>query len=66
MTSIGIESVKAPKTPLSALIPPGPVVTLMTPRPLRHARVGFGGHGAGLLVMAADVGQLRLRARWRR
>ena len=26
-TTIGIESVQAPKTPFSALIPPGPVVT---------------------------------------
>ena len=31
MTSMGMESVHAPKTPLSALMPPGPVVTLITP-----------------------------------
>ncbi len=29
--SIGMESVQAPKTPLRALMPPGPVVTLTTP-----------------------------------
>ena len=31
ITSMGMESVQAPKTPLSALMPPGPVVTLTTP-----------------------------------
>ena len=31
ITSRGIESVQAPKTPLRALMAPGPVVTLTTP-----------------------------------
>ncbi len=31
MTSMGMESVQAPNTPFSALMPPGPVVTLTTP-----------------------------------
>ncbi len=33
MTSIGTESVQAPNTPFKALMPPGPVVTLITPTP---------------------------------
>ena len=30
--SIGVESSQAPATPVTAFVPPGPVVTMATPR----------------------------------
>ena len=32
--AVGVESSHAPATPVTALVPPGPVVTMQTPRPL--------------------------------
>jgi hypothetical protein len=58
MTSMGIESVHAPKTPLSALMPPGPLVTQASDL-IADPAIGLGGHRAGLLVMVANISEAR-------
>ena len=54
MNRHGVESSQAPATPVTALVPPGPVVTMCDAEIIGGLGVVLGGHGAGLLVRVAD------------